>query len=117
MNFADLESATFTKLLGVVSDVTLIMNDKGFIEDVSTGQDTMASLGCQGWIGKLWVDTVTVESRKKINELLLVQADEQTLTWRHVNHPTPTGGEAAIQYITVALKGQNKIAQGKALGK
>ena len=115
MNFTDLEPATFTKLLGVVSDVTLIINDKGFIEDVSTGQDTMASLGCQGWIGKLWAETVTVESKKKIHELLLVQPQAQALTWRHVNHPTPSGGEAAIQYITVALKGQKMLAVGRNL--
>jgi len=115
MNFTDLEPATFTKLLGVVSDVTLIINDKGFIEDVSTGQDTMASLGCQGWIGKLWAETVTVESKKKIQELLLVQPQAQALTWRHVNHPTPSGGEAAIQYITVALKGQKMLAVGRNL--
>ena len=115
MNLTDLEPATFTKLLGVVSDVTLVLDDQGVIEDVSTGQDTMASLGCQSWVGKLWVDTVTVESKKKIQELLQLQTQAQSLTWRHVNHPTPTGGEAAIQYITVPLKGQKMLAVGRNL--
>ncbi|MFY8178976.1 MAG: transcriptional regulator PpsR [Limnohabitans sp.] len=115
MNFADLEAVTFSKLLGLVSDVTLVISPTGVVEDVSTGQDTMASLGCQGWLGKRWIDTVTTESKKKIEDLLAVQADNQNLLWRHVNHPMPSGGEAAIQYITVALKGNKFLAVGRNL--
>ena len=115
MNFTDLEAVTFSKLLGVVSDVSLVINSKGVIEDVSTGQDTMATLGCQSWLGKRWIDTVTTESKKKIEDLLVVQPETQNLLWRHVNHPMPSGGEAAIQYITVALKGQKILAVGRNL--
>jgi transcriptional regulator PpsR len=115
MNFNDLEASTFSKLLGVVSDVSLVINNHGVIEDVSTGQDTMAALGCQSWLGKRWVDTVTSESKKKIEDLLVVQQGTQNLVWRHVNHPMPSGGEAAIQYITVALKGNKLLAVGRNL--
>ena len=68
MNTKNLDPATFSKLLGVVSDVSLIIDSQGVIEDVSTAQDTMATLGCQAWMGKRWTDTVTVESKKKIQE-------------------------------------------------
>ena len=115
MNFSDLEAVTFSKLLGVVSDVSLVISSKGVIEDVSTGQDTMAALGCQSWLGKRWIDTVTSESKKKIEDLLAPQPDKQNLLWRHVNHPVPSGGEAAIQYITVALKGDKLLAVGRSL--
>lgn len=115
MNFTDLEAATFYKLLGVVSDVSLVIGPKGAIEDVSTGQDTMATLGCQNWLGKRWIDTVSSESKKKIEDLLTVQPETQSLLWRHVNHPLPSGGEVAIQYITVALKGNKRLAVGRNL--
>ena len=115
MNIDQLEPHTFSKLLGVVSDVSLIINGQGVIEVVSTGQDMMASLGCQAWIGKRWKDTVTVESKQKIQDLLQVQTDTPSLLWRHVNHPTPSGGEAAIQYITVNLKGNKLLAVGRNL--
>ena len=115
MNFNDLEASTFSKLLGVVSDVSLVINNHGVIEDVSTGQDTMAALGCQSWLGKRWVDIVTSESKKKIEDLLVVQPSTQNLVWRHVNHPMPSGGEAAIQYITVVLKGNKLLAVGRNL--
>jgi len=110
MNTKNLDPATFSKLLGVVSDVSLIIDSQGVIEDVSTAQDTMATLGCQAWMGKRWIDTVTVESKKKIQELLQVSDDNAVLNWRHVNHPTPSGGEAAIQYVTVPQKGGKLLA-------
>ena len=115
MNFSDLEAVTFSKLLGVVSDVSLVISSQGVIEDVSTGQDTMATLGCQSWLGKRWIDTVTSESKIKIEDLLVPKADTQNLVWRHVNHPMPSGGEAAIQYITVAIKGDKFLAVGRSL--
>jgi transcriptional regulator PpsR len=115
MNFIDLEAANFSKLLGVVSDVSLVISPKGVIEDVSTGQDTMATLGCQSWLGKRWIDTVTTESKKKIEALLAPQPETQNLLWRHVNHPMPSGGEAAIQYITVPLKDNKLLAVGRNL--
>lgn len=115
MNIADLEDVTFYKLLGVVSDVSLVINSKGVIEDVSTGQDTMGTLGCHSWLGKRWVDTVTTESKKKIEDLLVPLPETQNLLWRHVNHPMPSGGEVAIQYITVALKDNKLLAVGRNL--
>ena len=115
MNFSDIDDVNFNKLLGLVSDVSLVISDKGFIEDVSTGQDTMATLACHNWLGKRWIDTVTTESKRKIQDLLVIQPEPQSLLWRHVNHPLPSGGEAAIQYITVALKDNKLLALGRNL--
>jgi len=115
MNPKDLDTSTFSALLGAVSDVSLTIASNGVIEVVSTGQDMMAALGCQSWMGKRWVDTVTVESKKKIEELLAPDRDPSDLTWRHVNHPTPSGNEAAIQYITVPLAGNKRLAVGRNL--
>ena len=115
MNLSDLDDLTFYNLLGLVSDVTLVIDKEGIIEDVSTGQDIMATLGCHSWLGKRWIDTVTTESKRKIEDLLVVRPETQNQLWRHVNHPMPSGDEAAIQYITVALKGHKLLAVGRNL--
>ena len=115
MNLKDLDATAFSTLLGVVSDVSLTLSEQGVIEEVSTGQETMAALGTQGWLGKRWSDIVTVESKQKIQDLLVNEDSDKALTWRHVNHPTPSGGEAAIQYITVPLKGGKRLAVGRNL--
>ena len=79
MKLPSLDSSTFSQLLGVVSDVSLVMDLQGVIEDVSTGRDTLAALGCQAWVGRSWIDTVTTESRIKIQEMLQSQGAADTM--------------------------------------
>ena len=105
MKLPALDPSTLTQLLGVVSDLTLVMDPQGVIEDVSTGRDTLAVLGCQAWIGTRWLDTVTTESRIKIQEMLQSQGAPEHMRWRHVNHPAPNGNEVALQYVVLPLGG------------
>lgn len=56
--------------LGVVSDIAVNLRDHGF-----------ANL----WIGQKWVDTVTIESKAKI-EQMLDSAHGGDAVWRQVNH-------------------------------
>jgi transcriptional regulator PpsR len=115
MKLLSLDPSTFSQLLGVVSDVTLVMDLQGVIEDVSTGRDTLAALGCQSWVGRRWLDTVTSESRTKIQEMLSSQGAPDVLRWRHVNHLSPMGNEVAIQYVLLPLGEGKLLAMGRDL--
>ena len=115
MKLPSLDPSTFSQLLGVVSDVTLVMDPQGVIEDVSTGRDTLAALGCQSWVGRRWIDTVTSESRGKIQEMLSSQGAPDVMRWRHVNHLSPVGNEVAIQYVVLPLGGGKLLAMGRDL--
>jgi transcriptional regulator PpsR len=115
MKLPSLDPSTLSQLLGVVSDVTLVMDQNGVIEDVSTGRDTLAALGCQAWMGRRWIDTVTTESRIKIQEMLQSQGTDGTLRWRHVNHMSPLGNEVALQYVLVPLSAHKLLALGRDL--
>ena len=115
MKLPALDPSTLSQLLGVVSDLTLVMDAKGVIEDVSTGRDTLAVLGCQAWIGTRLIDTVTTESRIKIQEMLQSQGAPEQMRWRHVNHPAPNGNEVALQYVVLPLGGGRLLALGRDL--
>ncbi|MEY4662612.1 MAG: hypothetical protein RLZZ239_1085, partial [Pseudomonadota bacterium] len=115
MKLPSLDSSTFSQLLGVVSDVSLVMDLQGVIEDVSTGRDTLAALGCQAWVGRSWIDTVTTESRIKIQEMLQSQGAADAMRWRHVNHTSPLGNDVALQYVLVPLGGKKLLAVGRDL--
>ena len=115
MKLPSLDPSTFTQLLGVVSDVTLVMDLQGVIEDVSTGRDTLATLGCQSWVGRRWIDTVTSESRIKIQEMLQSQGAPELMRWRHVNHTSPASNEVALQYVVLPLGGGKLLAMGRDL--
>lgn len=115
MKLPSLDSSTFSQLLGVVSDVTLVMDLQGVVEDVSTSRETLAALGCQSWVGRRWIDTVTSESRSKIQEMLQSQGAPEAMRWRHVNHLSPVGTEVALQYVVLPLAGGKLLAMGRDL--
>lgn len=115
MKLPSLDPSIFAQLVGVVSDVSLVMDAQGVIEDVSTGQDKLTSLGCQTWMGRRWVDTVTSESRVKIQDMLKSQGFPDLMRWRHVNHVTPSGNEVALQYVVLPLGAGKLLAMGRDL--
>ncbi len=110
-----LDPSAFSQLLGVVSDVTLVMDAQGVIEDVSTRRDMLSSLACQAWIGRRWIDTVTSESRIKIHEMLASHGAPEQMRWRHVNHTSSLGTDVALQYILLPLGGGKLLAMGRDL--
>lgn len=72
-------------LLASSNDISLVVDDEGVIRDV--GIDTGSSLyeAFNDLIGQDWLDTVTVESRVKIHDLLAVTAETAPSRWRQVN--------------------------------
>ena len=103
MKLPDLDSASFAQLLSGVSDLTLKLDSSGVIEDVSVARDSLATLGCQGWIGRRWVDTVSPESRIKAEDLLHEAREGQAPRWRHINHLSASSNDVPLQYIVLAL--------------
>ena len=87
----------------------------GLIRSKQPARDKLAALGCQAWIGRRWIDTVTSESRIKIQDMLQSQGASELMRWRHVNHPSPTGNEVALQYVVVPLGGGKLLAMGRDL--
>ena len=103
MKLPDLDSASFAQLLSGVSDLTLVLDSSGVIEDVSSGRDTLVTLGCQSWVGRRWIDTVTPESQIKVEDLLSEAAEGLPPRWRHINHPASSGHDVPLQYIVLGM--------------
>ncbi len=73
--------------LGVIRDISVSVRDHGFVNQ---------------WIGQKWLDTVTVESRPKI-EQLLDPAQTPKNVWRQVNHPHD-GDDFPVSYQLIMPK-------------
>jgi hypothetical protein len=70
------------------------------------------TLQCQGnltleeskaWLGDGWIDTVTVESRGKITDMLAEAAAQGVSGRRQVNHVSPSGADIPIVYTAVRM--------------
>ena len=104
-----LDAATAASLLTVAADVVLALDRGGAVRDAAFGSDELAAEWQAGWLGRPWVETVTVESRPKVETLLREAAAGGPPRWRHVNHPVPRGPDLPILYATVALGREGRV--------
>ena len=68
-SLGELDADSAAALIAVCSDVALIVDEHGIIRDLSFGSDEFSKDGHLDWVGKPWVQTVTVESRGKVEAL------------------------------------------------
>jgi len=121
--FRNLDADIAASLITACADVALVMDDQGVICDLAFGNENLLNHGYQHWIGKRWTDTVTVESRPKVEALLREAGSGTARHWRHVNHPSSDGADLALSYAVVQLqhtgkrmrKGSHAIALGRDL--
>lgn len=107
-SLGDLKADIASRIIAASADVALIVDQKGVIRDMMFASEDLASIGGEEWLGRSWIDTVTGDSKTKV-EQLLSSAPREASRWRHVNHQTLAGASLPIRYATVPLGGSNRI--------
>jgi transcriptional regulator PpsR len=98
------------KLIAAAADVTLILDGGGLIRDAASSGDLLSDEDCGQWIGRPWIDTVTSESRPKVEEMLRDAAGKAAPRWRHVNHiSAQTRGGLPIRYCALQVGQKGRI--------
>ena len=105
----DLDAEIAAQLIAAAADIALIVDPKGVIRDVALGSEDLAHEDWEGWVGQRFVDTVTVESRPKVDELLRDAAEKAPLRWRQVNHPAKNGADVPIRYAALRVAASGRI--------
>jgi transcriptional regulator PpsR len=108
-HLSDIDADSAARLLTAAADIALVIDNKGIIRDVALGSEDLLRDGCANWIGQRWIDTVAVDSRNKIEELLRDASAPAAQPWRQVNHPLTRGGEVPIRYSAVELSQGGKV--------
>lgn len=103
-----LDARTMAGLLAAAGDVTLVLDGRGVIVDLAFGNDELAAVLGRGWIGRPWLETVTVESRPKITALLEGAAAGAPARWRQINHPAP-GSDIPLLCLALPMAGQGLV--------
>jgi transcriptional regulator PpsR len=108
---SDLDGETASKLITMASDIALVVsNDRqGIILDVSFGSEALSAAMADNWIGKPWVDTVSVESRPKIELLLRDSSAKGMPRWRMVNHASSTGPDLPVMYAAAQMNADGRV--------
>lgn len=100
-----LDARSATRLLHASSDFALVLDDDGTILEVVAQGDDAAARAMRSWRGQSWLETVTAESRQKVEAMLHdAQASaDAAARWRQVNHPVDDDDELPLMYATVRV--------------
>lgn len=101
--FGDLDAKMAATLLAVAGDIALVMDSAGIVLDVALiGADTPFDAANQ-WVGRPWIDTVTTETRPKIDTLLKEAVSTGMSKRRQVNHMLVDGADVPVSYTALKL--------------
>ena len=112
-NLEGIDAPTAAELVGASADVALVLDAdgtvlQGAVDARGVGDDDVAA-----WVGRPWIDTVAVDSRDKVADLVAGQAPGRE---RQVNQVLGDGRELLVGYRTVRLGAAGTlIALGKDL--
>ncbi len=96
-----LDAAAAARVAAAGGDIALIIDRDGVIRDLALSNDDLADAGVGAWLDQRWSDTVTVESRHKVDELLRDAVRYGRTKWREVNQLTPALNSLMVRYVAV----------------
>ena len=83
-------------------DVAMVIDREGVIRDLALSSDDLEREGADAWLDRRWLDTVTVESRPKVDALLRDAARAGRPRWREINQVTAANRSTMVRFVAVA---------------
>jgi transcriptional regulator PpsR len=114
-----LDADTAAIVLSATADMALIVDGKGVIRDVAFGRDDLQAAlpDSEAWVGRRWMEVVTVESRPKVQALLREAASNGAPRWRHVNYPSHRDSDEPVLHAAVQTGQAGRVVTvGRSLG-
>ncbi len=99
----------------VASDIALVIDGDGVIVSVAEGAAPLAA-ACAAWVGRPWADTVSADSRRKVEQMLEEVGESGIGRRREINHPDGDGGAIPVAWSAIRLgDGGAVVAVGRDL--
>ena len=99
---AGLASQLASTFVALASDIALVIDADGSVRHVAQNGSPLAA-DAQGWIGRPWSETVTRDTRGKIDAMLKDVSSTGVARRREVNLPSPQGESIPVSYAAIRL--------------
>ena len=86
-----------------------MLDPTGLVLDAAFSDAALAKSAYRDWIGRRWADTVTSETKPKIEDLLREAAPAQPTRWRQVNHPQENGPDVPVRYSAIRFGPDRRV--------
>lgn len=108
---ADIDSDATAVLIAAAADLAVILDQDGIIRDFAFQSESLAMEFAEHdqWLGKPWRDTVTIESRGKIDEMLRDVHARPVRNGRQVNYAAPRGPDIPILFSVLPVGQTGRI--------
>ncbi|MEM6511516.1 MAG: transcriptional regulator PpsR [Pseudomonadota bacterium] len=110
-----LTSELSSTLIAEASDISLLIDAEGIVQDVALGGKEPHLELALTWVGTPWIDTVTIESKNKIRDLMTAKGNGSGSRWRQVNHMTDGDVDLPVMYKTIPANDDLILAVGRDL--
>jgi transcriptional regulator PpsR len=111
----DLKPEWAARLIANSSEVALVVDRNGIIRNIAFGGADPLTEGAEEWVGSSFADTVTVDTRAKVEQLLKEVQTTGASRRRQVNHRSRGGADVPVSYTAVRLDADHVIAVGRDL--
>ncbi len=108
-SFGSIDPETVAALIEAAADLALVVDEQGVVRDVAFSNANLAKDAYRAWIGQRWIDTVTAESRAKIEDLILNTTTRTASRWRQVNYPAAQGPDVPIRHSAIRYGMDRKL--------
>lgn len=105
------------RLIETACDLLVELDEAGRVLQVRFQDPSLKALGSAAWVGREWADSVTVESRGKLQASLRDAREGTPGRWRQVNHPVSGADDVPISYMTAAVAESEGAARYVAFGR
>jgi transcriptional regulator PpsR len=107
----ELDATQAKRLIDAACDIALVLDGHGTVLDVRAHDRELHKAAKRAWVGKSWADTVTVESRDKVADLVTCALTDESGPPRQVNHAAVSGPELPVLYSAVRTFGGARSAR------
>jgi transcriptional regulator PpsR len=111
----ELDADQARRLIEAAGDVALVLDGTGLVLDVFSHDIELQKAMRREWRGRTWSDTVSIDSRSKVEALLDAALADTVTAPRQVNHPAKAGPDLPMLYSAVRVSGSARARTGARL--
>lgn len=105
----NLDAEADAELIVAAAGIVLIIDERGVIRDGASGSDDLYAPIQGEWLGRAWLDTVTLESGPKVLAMLQDLGLKTAGRSREVNRPAARGADVRILYSAIQVGRQGRV--------
>lgn len=105
----DMDAQIAAKVIAAAADIALIIDRQGIIRDVSFGESVHSASSYKSWLDRPWVETVTIESKAKVEQILREAFGKSIVRSREINQTAEGAPDLPVRYSAVRLATQGRV--------